>query len=112
MVKKYKIEFVDLWLDVVFEVDEEKFRPVAQETLDFFTWDYDEDEDPVIEGVKKYAARVLDVGTEYNYNTKGVKDMFDRGIEGYASLDGKYGITLLSSEVIDYTELTVEVTEI
>jgi len=93
---------------VTFKVDREKFRESAQQTLDFWTWDYDEDADPVDEALKKYAIECIREATSNGWNTFGVKNEFERK-EGWTSLDGKYGIELIYVEGYEYNEDALEV---
>jgi hypothetical protein len=56
MIKHYTFDYNIYDAQATFKVDTEKFTPeMAQSTLDFFTWDndYDEEEDPVDEVMKK-----------------------------------------------------------
>ena len=56
MTKKYSFNYNSFDASAEFVVDLEKFTPeLARSTLDFFTWRYDEDADPIDEVMKKYA---------------------------------------------------------
>lgn len=91
----YKYEYDYYEAEVHFKVDKEKFtEEMAYETLDFFTWDYDENEDPIDEVMKKYAMEAIRIATFNNYNEFGVIDEFQNN-EGFAPIDGSYGITLV-----------------
>lgn len=91
----YKFEYDYHEADVHFKVDTEKFtKEMAYDTLNFFTWDYDEDEDPIYEVMKKYAMEAIRIATFNNYNEFGVIDEFNDN-EGFYRIDGSYGITLV-----------------
>ncbi len=95
---------------VEFDIDLEKFTPeVAQETLDFFLWDYDHEEDPISEVVKKYALRVFKMGS--GYSAIGVIRHWDE--EGFAKIDGSMGILLTEYEQLDVEDcIELEVSDV
>lgn len=98
--------------EVVFEVDLEKFTPeLAKETLGFFLWDYDKEEDPVYEVLKKYAFEVLRISNN-NQTAAGIARMWDQ--EGFAPINGVMGITLVEFEgfQFDSDDLEMEVTDV
>lgn len=109
MIKTYTFNY-DLWeAKAVFEVDTEKFtEKMATPTLEFFTWDYDKDENPVDEVMKKYALRVIELATFNNFNAQGVISLFKRQ-EGYTLLDGSTGLKLISVEGYEFSESSLEV---
>lgn len=107
--KLYKFNYDYHKAEVEFEVDLAKFTPeMANETLTFFLWNYDEEADPVDEVMKKYAMRVLQVGN--NYSTTGVIRNWDE--EGFCPIDGSFGITLKEYESFEFdqSDLEMEVT--
>lgn len=108
MIKKYKYTYGFHDATAEFEVDTEKFTPeIALEVLLFWTWDYDEDADPVDEAMKKTAMEVIQVATFNGYNTLGVKDEFEAK-EGWWKLDGSVGITLVDVSGYDFDEDLLE----
>lgn len=110
MIKKFEFDYN--WdADASFEVDTDVFTPkMAKATLEFFTWDYDEDNDPVEEVMKKYAMQAIKVATFNSLNTQGVIRYFENN-EGFARLDGSEGIKLLRVSGYEFydQELTVEI---
>jgi hypothetical protein len=113
MIKHYTFDY-NIWdAQATFKVDTEKFTPeMAQSTLDFFTWDndYDEEEDPVDEVMKKYALEVIKVATFNQTNVFGVISEF-KNKEGFCKLDGSMGIELMTVTryVFDDDSLSMEV---
>lgn len=94
----------------IFKVDMNMFtNDHARALLDFFTWDFDEDADPIDELMKKYAIKAIWIATSENYNIIGVKDWFSEQ-EGFIPLDGSNGITLISIEQYDFNEDLLDVT--
>jgi hypothetical protein len=93
--KKYTFNYDFSIAEVVFMVDLEKFtEEMAQETLDFFSWDYDHDADPIDEAMKKYALEVLRISGDRHASSI-VKSWCQ---EGFAPIDNSFGI-----ELIDFT---------
>jgi len=94
MIKKYHFDYDNLEANVTFTVDTEKFtNEHAKSTLDFFTWDYDEDADPIDEVMKKYALEAIKIASANNYTTYGVIKEFNEN-EGFCKVDGSSGIKL------------------
>lgn len=90
--------------EAVFKVDTDVFTPdLANATLEFFTWDYDEDNDPVEEVMKKYAIQAIKIVTFSHFSTHGVISEFQE-LEGFAPIDGSLGILLTSIEGFDFNE--------
>ncbi|MBD3627643.1 DUF2528 family protein [Cyclobacterium sp.] len=112
--KRYDFNYDFHKAEVSFEVDLEKFTPeMANETLTFFTWDYDEEADPIDEVMKKYAMAVLRHAMEINFHSvENVKDSFSE--EGFGPIDGSIGITLIKSEPfeLDEDDLEMEVKDV
>lgn len=109
MAKKiYKFNYDFHKAEVSFEVDLEKFTPeLANETLTFFLWDYDSDEDPIDEVMKKYAMAVIRFVSEVGFHSvESVKKDFNE--EGFAQIDGSRGITLLRFEAFEFDEDDLE----
>lgn len=91
--------------DAVFLVDLELFTPeMAKETLTFFYWDYDHEEDPVVEVLKKYALRVFLVG--FGTGHKEVVRKWDE--EGFAPIDGSLGVELVDFSDYQFLEDNLE----
>lgn len=103
--------------EAVFIVDTEKFTTeVAMMTLEFFTWEYepDWDADPVQEVMKKYALEVIRISTQNSWNKSGVIDYWKNNVEGFAPIDGSYGVELIrvSSYSLDQDSLEMEIKEV
>lgn len=100
--------------EVVFEVDLEKFTPeVALMTLEFFSWEYDKEGDPVYEALKKYALQVLIYLSERGFHSvDSVKKEFDE--EGFGNIDGSIGILLIDYDEFSFDPdlLEMEVTDV
>lgn len=110
MIKRYKFDYDYSEADASFKVDTEIFtKEMAQVILDFFTWDYDEEADPIDEVVKKYAIKVIMSATFDDLNVYGViREFEDR--EGFCPLDGSCGIWLISVSGYEFNEDKLEVT--
>lgn len=101
-IKTYSFNYDLYGAEAKFTVDTEKFTDEhAKATLEFFTWDYDKDADPIDEVMKKYAMESIKIATFNNYNTMGVIDEFEDN-EGYARVDGSVGLTLVSVEKYEF----------
>lgn len=97
---------------VTFEVDTDVFTPdLANETLQFFIWDYEKKADPIDEVMKKYAIQAIKCATFNSYNELGVISDFEE-TEGYYKIDGSNGIRLIDVSEFEFDEsnLTMEVT--
>lgn len=107
MIKHYTFNYSLYEAQACFEVDTEKFsKDMAQATLDFFTWDYDDEADAIDEVMKKYAMESIRVGAFNSWNETGVISDFNEK-EGFFPIDGSYGITLnlISNFEFDEDEL-------
>lgn len=114
MKKKYNFEYGSYEAGVEFEVDLEIFtEDHANETLSFFIWDYNKEENPIDEVMKKYACESIRIATVEDFNEKGVIDEF-MNKEGYCKIDGSSGIKLTSVTAFDFesTFLMMEVEEV
>ncbi len=114
MKKKYDFDYDMYEAYASFVIDTEIFTPeVAQTTLDFYLWDYDEEADPIEEVMKKYALKAIETATSENYNTHGVKEEFKR-FEGFCNLDGSNGIELINISRYEFSEekLTLKIKEV
>ena len=104
-IRNYTFNYNVYEAEACFKVDTEKFTEVmAKETLNFFTWDYDKDADPIDEVMKKYALEAIRIATFNGYNLFGVKDEFMNN-EGFCKVDGSMGIEL---NVVQGYEFDVE----
>lgn len=104
MIKKYDFNYDCYGAMVSFSVDTTKFTAeMAKATLEFFTWDYDREVDPVDEVMKKYALLAIRIATCENYNTYGVMCEFNNR-EGYGPVDGSIGIILISVTGYEFDE--------
>jgi hypothetical protein len=114
MIKKYHLDYGMHEASATFKVDTDKFtNEHAQMTLDFFTWDYDEDENPIDEVMKKYAIVAIRIASFKGYNTTGVIAAFDDE-EGFFCVNGINGIELTDVTEYEFNEddLTVEITTV
>jgi len=95
--------------EVVFEIDFEVFKEVAQETLDFFSWSYDKEECHVTEAVKKYAEACMRYAMQEN--TDSVPYIVaEFAQEGYCRVDGSCGILLTSIYYPEINDTLFDVT--
>ena len=94
MIVEYSFDYDMMEAEVFLKVDTEKFKPEdAKVLLEFFTWEYDKEADPVEELLKKYALQVIKIASLENFNEYGVKTWFEEN-EGFPALDGSVGIEL------------------
>lgn len=101
-------------VDATFEVDTTKFtREAALTFLNFFTWDWDKDEDPIDEAMRKLALAAFKVASGNNYNAFGVANELSEW-EAYPLLDGSTGIRILDVDIYEFNtdELDMEVKEV
>jgi Protein of unknown function (DUF2528) len=113
MIKNYEFKYNIYEAEVSFTVDTNVFtKEHANATLEFFTWDYDKDADPIDEVMKKYAMEAIKIATFNGYNEYGVKREFE-GYEGYCRVDGSMGITLTHIFEYEFNEgnLVMKVSE-
>ena len=103
-IKTFKFNYDCHESEVVFKVDTDVFtNEHAKATLNFFTWDYDENNDPITEVLKKYAMEAIRVATSYSFNVRGViADFKDK--EGFANVDGSLGLTLISVDGYEFDD--------
>lgn len=97
--KEFKFQYLNGEAGAFFKVDLDKFtEEMANETLDFFVWDYDENENPIDAVMKKYALRVIEIATDFDYNAYGVKEKW-KGFErdGFYEIDGSDGVKLIDA---------------
>lgn len=103
-IKTFKFNYDYHEAEAVFKVDTDVFtNEHAKETLEFFIWDYDENNDPITEVLKKYAMEAIIVATKYSFNVRGViSDFKDK--EGFANVDGSLGLTLVSVDGYEFDD--------
>jgi len=108
MDKTYTIIYNGCEGKAVFTVDTEKFTAeIAKQTLEFFTWDYDSDADPIAEVMKKYGMAAIKEATFGNWNTQGVISQFDNK-EGFYPIDGTCGVKLINVEGYEFYDEDIE----
>ncbi len=108
MIKTYLFKYGYNKASANFEVNTEIFtESVAQLLLDYFTWDYDKDENPIDAVLKKYALEVIREASFNNRCTCSVISSFN-GKEGFCRLDGSIGIRLIGVENFDFYEEDLE----
>lgn len=110
MVKTYEYEY-DTWdASVTLEVDLEKFdKTMALLTLNFFSWNWDREADPIDEVMKKYAMECLRIASHEELNIQGVIIQMNH-VEGFGPVDGSIGIKLVevSGVELDIDKLTLK----
>ena len=83
------------------EVDTEKFtEKMANDTLTFFSWNYDKEANPIDEVMKKYAMMIIQEATTGSF----LSDLQNKEIEGFYKLNGENGIKLLEVEEFEFDE--------
>ena len=97
--------------DCRLQLDTEKFtKESAQDYLDFFSWDFDKDADPVEEYMKKVAMQCIKECTFNGLSLEGVISIFEEA-EGWPYIDGSVGITLLDVTPYEFDESDLEMKE-
>jgi hypothetical protein len=111
MIKHYTFDYNIYDAEASFKVDTEKFtEEIAKECLNFFTWDYDKQANPIDEILKKYAMEAIRVSTFNTFNLKQVIAEF-KYREGFCRVDGTLGIELMTIKRYEFDEdnLSMEV---
>lgn len=105
MIKNYKFVYGTDEAKVWFSVDTEVFtKEMAETNLNFFDWDYDADEDPIDEIIKKYAMKAIIASSRgYMNNVYSIQQEFDN-CEGFCKVDGSIGILLISISAYEFNE--------
>ena len=69
MIKIYRYDYEQGEASATFKVDYKEFLPeTAKALLEFFTWDYDEEANPIDELMKKYAMIAIREASYNDYN--------------------------------------------
>ncbi len=104
MIRHYTFNYNFYEAEACFKVDTEKFKSEdAKLLLEFFSWDYDEEADPIDELMKKYAIQAIRVATFKNYKKEGVKSWFAEQ-EGFIAIDGSKGVELNLVSAYEFNE--------
>ena len=102
--KIYKCDYDGKEAYAEFRVDFDKLtNEDAKTLLDFFSWDYDSENNTIDELINMYAMIAIRVATANNYNEFGVKNWFEDN-EGYLRIDGSYGVELIKIEPYEFDE--------
>lgn len=110
MIRHYTFNYNIYEAEATFKVDTEKFTEEhAKETLEFFSWNYDKEADPIDEVMKKYAMEVIRIATFEGYNAYGVTTEFNNK-EGFMKVDGSSGIELTMVNEYEFDEDSLQMT--
>lgn len=102
---KYTIEYNQGEASAVFNVDNNFFTAEkALMTLDFFLWDYDKDNDPIDEVLKKYALKCFEISAKPSFDSVARCKSEFQDMEGFCRIDGSSGINLIRMESFDFDE--------
>lgn len=105
--KKYEFNYDFNKAECGFEVTEKYTEEMALATLEFFSWDYDNDGNPVDEAVKKIALQCIKEATAENWNEVGVISAFEN-MEGFPLIDGSRGIKLTHVSGLEFEDEELE----
>lgn len=110
--KQYTFIYDEYEASVIFLVTDKLTKEMAKEALGFFIWEYDKENNPIDELLKKYAIQAIEAASAENLNEYGVKYWFERN-EGFLALDGSMGIELKMIDGYTFEEdrLKYEITE-
>jgi len=101
MINIYDFNYDSYRASCKIEIDTEKFtEKQANETLTFFSWDYDKESNPIDEVAKKYAILIIEKSTE-GYS---ISDIKRKNFEGFYRLTGESGIKLLEVDGFEFEE--------
>ncbi len=110
MIKHYTFNYNFYEAEACFKVDTDKFTDEhAKATLEFFSWDYDKEANPIDEVMKKYAMQAIKIATFNGYNVFGVKEEFN-DLEGFYKIDGSSGIELTVISEYEFDEDSLDMT--
>lgn len=107
-IKTYKYEYN--WGDASahLEIDTEKLSEGdAKMLLEFFSWDWDVEENIYDELGRLYCRTAMCFATTNVHNLRGVLSDF-KDAEGFPEVDGTYGIKLIQVSGIDFSELEMD----
>lgn len=108
MIRHYTFKYNTYEAEACFKVDTEKFKAEdAKLLLEFFTWDYDKEADPIDELMKKYAMKAIFIATAEDFNERGVKSWFAEQ-EGYIAIDGSKGVELNFVSAYEFDERALD----
>ena len=110
--KQYTFSYEEYEASAVFLVTDKLTKEKAKHALEFFIWDYDKENNPIDELLKKYALIAIQIAGTENLNEYGVKYWFEKS-EGFLALDGSMGIELkmIDGYTLDEDRLEYEITE-
>lgn len=110
MIRHYTFNYNFYEAEACFKVDTERFKEEsAKLLLEFFSWKYDKEADPIDELMKKYAIKAIWIATSENYNEEGVKDWFAEQ-EGFIAIDGSQGVELNLVNAYEFDEDSLDMT--
>jgi hypothetical protein len=112
MIRHYTFNYDIHEAEVCFKVDTEKFKAEdARLLLEFFSWNYCKEDDPIDELMIKYAMTAIKVATAEEYNEEGIKSWFAEQ-EGFIVVDGSKGVELTSISTYEFDEynLSMDIT--
>lgn len=119
MKKEYEVDY-DFKASIIVEIDhdvltEEKLHEMNNFFSDAKSRLKNEGGNVLNAVLKILATKILCLEIEYNFNTYGIKKLFDRdgsngGQEGWPKLDGSEGIELISVEGLEFDESDMVVT--
>ncbi|KFF26891.1 DUF2528 family protein [Chryseobacterium vrystaatense] len=104
-IETHTIEYDFGRAEAVFQIDSEKFtQETANITLEFYSWDYDKNNDPVLEVLKKYALECFQIATMGSFDPVIQCQKAFENKEGFFNISGSEGILLLSIEPFEFDE--------
>lgn len=110
MKKTFQFDYNYQEAGATFVVDTDVFKPQhAKDLLEFFTWNYDKNADPIDELMRKWAMQAIEIATAENYNEYGVKSWFKEN-EGFLAIDGSMGVELKFIQQYEFDESVLFVT--
>ena len=108
MIKYYRFNYDFNIAEAYFKVDTNKFKEdSAKLLLEFFSWEFNENENPIDELMKKYAMKAIKIATSEFCSEEGVKSWFSEQ-EGFISLDGSQGVELSFVSKYEFDENRLE----
>ncbi len=111
MIRTYKYAYDFGSAYATLEIDTDVLsKDDATQLLNFFAWDWDNENDVYDELAKKYALSAIKFATHNSHNLIGVLSDFKEA-EGYPELNGVYGIKLIYVEGLEIEESELELLE-